>query len=279
MLYIDTDDYAASGIEVFTFPGGEPHANVPKWSSRVVHIFAKVRHWEDLGWLSAVGDALTSQGVSVHVFMPYLPGARQDRNTDGLTPLTPRIYANALYWARTITCVDPHSRAAQKIYSDAMTGGRRLISMDVTEVLADLVHGNSYDFILCPDKGALGRAEAAAARLGVARVQHAEKIRDYVTGKLSGFRVPRLTGHGLLVDDICDGGGTFVGIDEARRRQGSDATLDLFVAHGIFSKGLEPLSGFNHIYTTNSFHQHYPPDDNRLTVADLIPYYFGGLTP
>lgn len=279
-MYIDTDDYAASGIEVLTFPGGEPHANVPAWPSTVVHVFAKIRSWKDFGYLCAVGDALYTQGVTVHLFMPYLPGARQDRNPDGLTPLTPRLYTNQLYWASTLMCADPHSIAAAEHYSNGF-GGRMFI-LDTARVVADLTIGHQYDYVLVPDKGAAIRGREVADRLGIKRVIHCEKKRDFETGTLSGFSVPYLRGPGLLVDDICDGGGTFVGILEVVQAQNdSDAVLDLYITHGIFSKGISVLSGFNHVYTTNSFCQAIdcPGVQPRLTVANLIPYYFGGLNP
>lgn len=279
MLYIDTDDYAAAGIETFIFPGGEPHANVPKWPTPNVHIFAKIRSWDDFGFLLAVIDALNSQGVSISLFMPYLPGARQDRNTDGLTPLTPRIYSKALAVVRNITACDPHSTPAVEIYNAHRTKPIRVL--DVTLVIADLVKDNKYDFILCPDKGAYDRANQAAERLGIKRVLTCEKKRDFETGKLSGFKVPNTQGgYGLLVDDICDGGGTFAGIAEAYATGPTESpTLDLFVTHGIFSKGLAPLSGFQNIYTTNSFYRPDSTDFVGAWAADLVPYYFGGLNP
>lgn len=49
---IDTDHYYMSGIEVFQFPGGEWHANVPAWTTDSVHVWAKLRTWDDVGKLS-----------------------------------------------------------------------------------------------------------------------------------------------------------------------------------------------------------------------------------
>jgi ribose-phosphate pyrophosphokinase len=53
------------------------------------------------------------------------------------------------------------------------------------------------------------------------------------------------------VDDICDGGRTFIEISKAL--DGYQGELYLFVTHGIFSKGFEELfKHFTKIYTTNS---------------------------
>lgn len=55
-----------------------------------------------------------------------------------------------------------------------------------------------------------------------------------------------------LVDDLCDGGRTF--IEAAKIIKTYNKSSSLFVAHGIFSKGFdELLSYFDSIYTTNSY--------------------------
>jgi len=86
-------------------------------------------------------------------------------------------------------------------------------------------------------------------------VYKTEKKRDEATGKLSGFSVEPLPSKGrfLLVDDICDRGGTFLGLAEASGLP--KERLDLFVSHGVFSHdATETLpEKFGHIYTTNSY--------------------------
>jgi ribose-phosphate pyrophosphokinase len=55
------------------------------------------------------------------------------------------------------------------------------------------------------------------------------------------------------VDDICDGGGTFLGLAEATGLPWS--RVDLYVSHGVFSKNaLDNLrERFEYVYTTNSY--------------------------
>jgi ribose-phosphate pyrophosphokinase len=55
------------------------------------------------------------------------------------------------------------------------------------------------------------------------------------------------------VDDICDGGGTFIGLVDALKKKNA-GDLYLAVSHGIFSKGFDELTGsFKTIFTTDSF--------------------------
>jgi ribose-phosphate pyrophosphokinase len=56
----------------------------------------------------------------------------------------------------------------------------------------------------------------------------------------------------LILDDICDGGGTFTGLATELHKAEAQA-VDLFVTHGIFSKG-GTLEGIRQIFTTDSYH-------------------------
>ena len=56
----------------------------------------------------------------------------------------------------------------------------------------------------------------------------------------------------LILDDICDGGGTFTGLSHVLRGTYGARAVDLFVTHGIFSKGL-PLDGIRAVHTTDSY--------------------------
>ena len=61
----------------------------------------------------------------------------------------------------------------------------------------------------------------------------------------------------IIIDDICDGGATFINIAKELRKPGymyKDNKIYLIVTHGIFSKGTTKLSQyFDGIYCTNSY--------------------------
>jgi ribose-phosphate pyrophosphokinase len=278
-MIIDTDNYEASGIEVFQFPGGEWHANVPSLYGKTggsLHVFAKFRTWDDVGKFLVVADALRTQRIRVYLFAPYFPGLRQDRNPGGLTPLTCQIYGRLLNdFSSHITVVDAHSEAGLIEVAKV----RRMTNIEPQRFVGDLIE-DAPTHIVIPDKGAKGRSEAIGRLFpGVMMVQ-AEKTRDFNTGKLSGFRVPNMgtADRILIADDICDGGGTFVGLLD-KIRETSSASVDLYVTHGIFSKGLQVLEGFDRIYTTDSFYNHLPLHGTYIKTLSLLPYYLGGLRP
>lgn len=98
---------------------------------------------------------------------------------------------------------------------------------------------------------------------------HCQKKRSVTTGKLEGFEVPDVASAypAIIIDDICDGGATFLGI----AKQCGATNLALYVTHGIFSKGHRPLLDcFDHLYTTNTI-ERAAMDSVRVTVMDAMP--------
>jgi phosphoribosylpyrophosphate synthetase len=91
------------------------------------------------------------------------------------------------------------------------------------------------------------------------------------------------SGRHIIVDDICDGGGTFNLLAEAwKRKNPAYSKLELFVSHGIFSKGLDAIDPvIEHITTTDSWCKGNSYIRDRLTVLPLLPSFlkFAGLTP
>lgn len=246
-----------SGLEEFTFPAGEKHIKQNHRPVQPVEIAifqpdAATMH-DDLFTLAMWADNLvpTSPTTKSVLIMPYVPGARADR---GL-PFGLSIYAGFINELEIdqIIIFDPHSQATPEllkgfenltvVYSDELFAQKHMLPV---------LHG--YDGIIAPDKGAVLRATAVAELAGLP-VYTAEKTRDFETGKLTGFKLDGLSKHGtyLIVDDICDGGGTFLGLADAI---GLDyGQLDLFVSHGVFSKdALKNLAQvFGYVFTTNSY--------------------------
>jgi len=208
-----------------------------------------------------LADAVHYAGGYIETLvLPYLPGARQDRsNPTGDVLFTAKSVAddiNRREFSRVVS-VDPHSPVMPDLINN-------FDEFPLERVYKRIP--NTYDGVIAPDKGAVERAKVAAEVMGVDYVC-ASKTRDVSNGKITGFEVPTLEAgaHYLVVDDICDGGGTFMGLGDRIIEQGASA--DLFVTHGIFSKGTRALQGYyNNIYTTNTRSQF----SNGLNQIDLV---------
>lgn len=251
-----------------TFPGGEPHIQLDprEVANKYLWIDARVTNASEWMRLVALIDAVRGCGPKrLGLFLPYFPGARQDRRQSG-TAFTARVYADqlSLLGMDKIVVLDPHS--------DVLSA---LLSSESIPLAAPVMR---CDGVICPDAGAERRADTAAKDLGVG-VTHGRKHRDSATGKLSGFSCDPLpkVGRYLIVDDICDGGGTFIGLMQAIERDPhyAGSEFSLYVSHGIFSKGLDDLlRHFVSVYTTDSWPQEAHAthiESGRLKVRDLLP--------
>jgi ribose-phosphate pyrophosphokinase len=267
-----------SNLVPFVFPGGEPHVKVSSEVEYDVQL-AIVRHptMEDLFTLAMWADLVNSRNEEAWVAMPYLPFARADREA----PNGVQVFSDFIdtIGIEKLVALDPHSPA---IVHQLFTP---LITLDLAGIVNDAVRVDGmhpYTGVIAPDKGAHDRAKLVADSLGVP-VYQAGKVRDFETGKLSGFECVPLParGHYLLADDICDGGGTFNGLaDHLRKTQSIIADqLDLWVSHGIFSKGFDELGQrFSNIFTTDSWtgpQTIYTP--SNLHVTSLTAPIFGAL--
>lgn len=247
-----------SAYHEFTFPAGEKH--IKKAEERPVQpveiaIFQPTPEsmHDDLFTLAMWADVLVPEHPETKsvLVMPYVPGARADR---GL-PFGLEIYAGFINELEIdqIIIFDPHSEVTpKKLHAfENLTVVRSHELFELGHMTAVL---NQYDGIIAPDKGAALRAKQVADVADLPVIT-ATKHRDEESGQLSGFAIEGLDPEGtyLIVDDICDRGGTFKGLAKAAGL-GPDQ-LDLFVSHGVFSSdALDTLPDyFEYIYTTNSY--------------------------
>lgn len=246
--------YSEVEFQAFSFAGGEPHIKiVPNSVTDKVMLTHRLCSFNDFGLLLLAVDALHRLDVEhIEVFIPYFPAARQDRVMVEGEPLSVKVYTdilNAIGLAK-IHLYDPHSDVAPALLNNSKTINNHSLVQRVVD------HIGSDMYIVSPDGGALKKIHKVAAHLQDYEVVECGKMRDVKTGKLSGFKVPldNLNAKAcLIVDDICDGGGTFMGLANELKAKNA-GPLYLVVSHGIFSKGLENLNEhFEKIFTTDSF--------------------------
>ena len=242
-------------FESFVFSGGEPHIKIYADFDTNAHltITHRLNSFNDLGLLLLAVDALRRMQVrAIDLFIPYFPAARQDRVMVPGEPLSVKIYAdiiNALQLNK-VTVFDPHSEVTPALLNNCdVISNHLFIGKVITHIGSDLK-------LISPDGGALKKIYKTSTHLGGMEVIECSKSRDVKTGNLSGFKVYHEDLNGadcLIVDDICDGGGTFIGLAEALKKKNA-GNIYLAVSHGIFSHGFDELkASIKTIFTTDSF--------------------------
>jgi len=256
-------------FETLTFKGGEPHIKIkePLWFSNdtVILITHQINSFNDVGILEVAVDAIRriDKNIKLELFLPYFPGARQDRVMVDGEPFTSAVYVKLLDKLRfeKITSYDLHSDVVGGMFGVLNTKFEQISNHKfVWEVLKDIYpqRNAKNPILISPDAGSNKKIGALAKYLADYNkldVVKCDKTRDIRTGEITNFEVYADDIENrdcIIVDDICDGGGTFMGLVKKLYDKHAGHVY-LVVSHGIFSRGLKELSSvFNGIYTTNS---------------------------
>ncbi|HEX4181034.1 MAG TPA: ribose-phosphate pyrophosphokinase [Caulobacteraceae bacterium] len=180
-------------------------------------------------------DALTRASARrITAVMPYFGYARQDRKTDGRTPISAKLVANLITraGAHRVLTMDLHAGQIQGFF-DIPTD-----NLLPTPVLADDIrarHGQSSELmIVSPDPGGVVRARALANRLD-ADLAIVDKRRSgpghsevmNIIGDVRGRRC-------IIYDDIVDSAGTLCNAAEAMIKAGAEE-VSAYITHGVLS--------------------------------------------
>jgi ribose-phosphate pyrophosphokinase len=264
MLELDLVNLKNGDIEykISKFPDGQQDVTITnlRYIDEVL-IKSRFNNFKDLELILCTTKALRNLKVNkIHLYIPYILGARSDRQfaiggTSYLRDIIAPILNAQNY--ETISCLDVHSDVASACINN-------LTVHDNVEIFKSLLNldtvTKNYDFTLVsPDAGAMKKIYTLAEKIKYKKdILIASKHRDIETGKILSTHVPLNYGEHtdnnfLIVDDICDGGRTFIEIAKAIHEIRPEAKVSLLITHGIFSAGFLSLSEhIEHIYTTNS---------------------------
>lgn len=153
--------------------------------------------------------------------------------------------------------MDPHSDVLEACLNNFSKLNNSAL---VDDALSYLIGEDEEDQIVLvsPDAGAYKKVFDVAQEFMIEKIITATKVRDLKTGQIIHTEVPVLDQHKdlkyVIVDDICDGGRTFIEIAKAIKGSRPTAKIYLVVTHGIFSGGFTQLAEyFEGIYTTTSY--------------------------
>lgn len=249
-------------FETFKFNGGELQFKLKnrediyakiQTSTDLVTITGRFNSSDDIMRLILAKNALEIKGIKrFKLVMPYLPYARQDRVCADGEAFSLKVFAdliNSLNF-ENVYVLDAHSDVSVALIKNCVNYS----NIPYVKQALDDIGKNLY--LISPDLGADKKSERLFEHfIQFGGIIKCGKKRDPNTGQLSGFQVfsDNLEGKDcIIVDDICDGGGTFLGIANELKKKGA-GDIYLFVSHGIFAKGFTLLKEyFKKIYTTDS---------------------------
>jgi len=247
-------------------------------SAHGIRIYSRLNTFSDLEIIICATQALKEAGVkNISLYIPYCIGARSDRKfMEGGMNYVKHVIApiiNSQGYSK-VTILDPHSDVLEACINNfEKQDNVGLVSFALRDYFSSkgFQTWNSSNFdsvrLISPDAGALKKVFHVAESIGYkGEVVIASKHRNLETGKIDYTNVPMSVNDAdkdvFIIDDICDGGRTFIEIAKSVNevRSLSSAVRPehygknyLIVTHGIFSAGYAQLGEyFEAIYTTNS---------------------------
>lgn len=264
-------------VNVLTFSGGEQHVKIntsglDNFGCDDLVVYHEMRSSSDVMTLLMLKDALDNlvklKNIKKTLVSFYIPYGRQDRVCEKGEAFSLKAFAkilNSMHWDSIITA-DPHSDVTEALIENLQVIPQHEI---VREMLAWRVKHLDMA-IVSPDGGALKKIFKVSKELGGVEVFCAEKVRDTATGNIvkTDIHVKDFAGRNLLVvDDLCDGGRTFIELAKVLKEHNC-GEIELYVTHGIFSKGLGELSiDFNKIHCFNAW-QHNIEKEHEVFVSN-----------
>jgi ribose-phosphate pyrophosphokinase len=246
----------------FKFPGGEIGVKILRFSPNYMKnlkIVAHLRNSDDIWELIMLREAANASGMEIeHLYLPYVPYARQDRSCDVGEGTSIKAFSNVINSLEfdRVTILDPHSDVTPALIKNCHICSQ-------AELLCYVVSKPKLKtcYLVSPDAGAEKKIYSAAKLANPLGIIKAAKKRNPSTGEIVNTQIVEIPdtynkenqgATALIVDDICDGGRTFIELAKELKDCGI-SNIELYITHGIFSKGLAPLyeAGIQHIYCAN----------------------------
>lgn len=281
-------------VKFSKFAAGERHVALDMGTMTALAMFGHSNRFgitvdfrgsDDIIDLALLIDALKRNGSDqIDVTIPYFPAARQDRAVNPGEALSAKVIADLLQEICPIEKIeiwDPHSEVVPALFP---AGSIKVIEQHILAARY-IKLWNKSPVLVSPDAGAAKKIHKLAeyAKLPVL---YATKGRNPVTGDIEETQLA--LNHAdldlkdkirdlVIVDDICDGGRTFVALGKALKAYQPKARLHLYVTHGIFSYGMAPFENlFDFIYCPNVMNdaqRKFWSEDGVWDVKKMTPPY------
>lgn len=232
-----------------------PDALTKSKQCSVIWYFEQEREIIDLRSLRKI---LYTQDWILHI--PYLPYARQDKDISNDATFNRQVLLDLLFplCCQLITTVDIHSKCST------------IFNIEVSDFHEWVIEQFEPHYLVFPDKGAFDRYPYLDSFNCI--TFEFEKARNQSTGQLTSHRLTRDVylpqGRYLMVDDLCDGGATFISIAQQIKEKVPDAQIGLAITHGLFNKGKEILTkeGIQLFYTNSLLRNKNAPETEMFRV-------------
>lgn len=255
----DVDGY---NLEISSYPDQQPYLKLPNlptyFENDGVIVYCSLNHPTKLFQLLQVSNALDHLRFQKTILcIPYLMGARSDRVLQRGDSFDLEIVAGLINSCgfKKVYLYDVHSDVSLALVKNAVPHTNKALVSS---------YSKESSILICPDAGAAKKVNKYPQwNQSFQDIVYCVEQRDPVGNVLIKVLEPEkcFDKNCVIIDDICDGGRTFIEIAKQIRPK----HLTLIVTHGIFSKGFEELEKYFHeIIVSDSYQSHY--ESNIVTM-------------
>lgn len=240
------------------YPDGQVQLVLDKFDNKCkVDIYTRLRSSDDIFILMQLSDIFNRRGLECSLTIAYLLTARTDRWFNTETAFSLKIVCdiiNSFNLSDAVRILDPHSEVVCRLIDPYV---EILQPYEHFDVFKDKYNLSSLR-VVAPDEGAYDRLLGLKFFDNIPIIKCIKKRDD--EGKVAKVEVDphyesfiKPSSRLIVVDDICDGGGTFLALADVLK-QYEFSELSLMITHSIQLAGLEKVSKvYDNVYTTNSF--------------------------
>ena len=243
----------SKGVRFILFPDNQPHVMVDGIEAGdETEVLCSITDSLKMVHLLQTANALDHlQAKKKRLIIPYLMAARYDRLMQHGDSFDLEVIAGLINSCgfEMVLLFDAHSEVSLQLINNAINiNNKQLVEQ----------YAKPDAIFICPDAGAAKKAgEYLNWNKNLKENVYCNKKRELSTGRLTlevNDPAKCENRNCVIIDDICDGGATFLAIAE----QVKPKHMTLIVSHGIFSKGFAMLEKkFNEIIVSDSYGKTY----------------------
>jgi len=254
-----------AGVKCILFPDNQPHVVISEIrSGEDVEVVGSLTDSIQVMHLLQVSNALDHLAAKKKkLVIPYLMAARYDRLMQPGDSFDLEVIADLINSCgfEKVLLFDVHSEVALRLIRNSVNIKNR--QMVEQYRVPDAV-------LICPDAGAQRKIDDYLNwNENLSDIVYCTKKRELSTGRITlDVSDPQKCENRncVIIDDICDGGATFLAIAEQIRPK----HLALIVTHGIFSKGFAALEkAFDEIIVSDSYGKIYNSRIVKMITAKI----------
>ena len=258
-MVLKLNNEGSKDFTISRFPDGQQQVTVhihKRDDDPSIIIHSHLNSFLDLELILSATSALRELGFKdISLYVPYFLGARSDRkfiegSSNYLKTVICPIINSQNY--SSVMVVDAHSDVLEACLNNYYKINNISLVKFALERIDNKNDAHQRITLVSPDAGALKKVYDVASHFSLDNIIIANKHRDIKTGKITHTEVPGLPDPKLdspvspmnfvIIDDICDGGRTFIEIAKVIKEKRPigiyrEDKIFLVVTHGIFSGG------------------------------------------